>query len=76
MKKNRAGEKDVNDCKIMEALIENNTFKKVVNQWKQSFFYIKIKFRANIIKIIKSVGIYEITRSIYKKSRGIKGIKL
>ena len=51
MKKNRAEEKDVNDCKIMEALIEDNTFKKVLNQWKQGFLYMKIKSRANILKL-------------------------
>ena len=75
MKKNRAEEKDVNDCKIMEALIEDNTFKKVLNQWKQGFLYMKIKSRANIIKIMKSIGIYKIAKNIYKKNRSIKGVE-
>ncbi len=70
MKKNRAEEKDKNDCKMMEALIENDRFKKIVNKWKQSFYYMKIKTRASLIKVLKNIGFYELTRAIYQKVKG------
>lgn len=72
MKKNRAEEKDRNDCKMMEALIENDGFKKIVNKWKQNFYYTKIKARASLIKVLKSVGTYELLRAIYRKIKGLK----
>lgn len=70
MKQNRAEEKDKNDCKMMEALIENDRFKKIVNKWKQSFYYMKIKTRASLIKVLKNIGFYELTRAIYRKVKG------
>ncbi len=70
MKKNRAEEKDKNDCKMMEALIENDRFKKIVNKLKQSFYYMKIKTRASLIKVLKNIGFYELTRAIYRKAKG------
>lgn len=72
MKKNRAEEKDINDCKIMEALIENDGFKKIINKWKQSFYYGKIKARANLIKVLKNIGAYEFIRAIYRNLKGLK----
>lgn len=74
MKQNRADKnsdkKDINDCKMMEALIENDRFKKIVNKWKQSFYYMKIKTRASLIKVLKNIGFYELTRAIYRKVKG------
>ena len=72
MKKNRAEEKDRNDCKMMEALIDNDGFKKIVNKWKQSFYYGKIKARANLIKILRNLGVYELLRAIYRSVKGLK----
>lgn len=70
MKQNRGEEKDKNDCKMMEALIENDRFKKIVNKWKQSFYYMKIKTSASLIKVLKNIGFYELTRAIYRKVKG------
>ncbi len=76
MKKNRNGEKDINDCKIMEALIENNAIKKKINQIKQSFFYFKIKAKKNIwefiFNVLRKTRLYYFTRIIYRKLRGRK----
>lgn len=66
MKKNRAEEKDSNDCKMMEALIENDGFKKIINKWKQSFYYGKIKVKMNLIKFLKNIRLYEVIKRIIK----------
>ena len=57
-------EKDRNDCKMIEALIENDRFKKILSRWKQSFYYGKIKVRASLINLLKSVGLFEVAKKI------------
>jgi len=69
MKKNRAEEKDRNDCKMMEALIENNGFKNLVNKWKQNFYYGKIKVKMNLIKFLKNIGLYEVIKRMVKGAK-------
>lgn len=66
MKTNRNEEKDKNDCKMMEALIENNRWKEYVTKIKQSVYYEKIKLRKKIIAILQNIGLYKITRNIYR----------
>jgi len=70
MKKNRGEEKDKNDCKMMEALIENNVLKKSIGQIKQSIFYFKIKIKhllfTQIITILKFTKTYDLIRLTYK----------
>lgn len=76
MKKNRAEEKDKNDCKMMDALIENNALKKRIGLIKQSLFYFKIKSKKNIREaifyLLKTTKLYEPIRTIYRKVRGRK----
>ncbi len=72
MKTNRDEEKDKNDCKIMEALIENNRWKEYVAKIKQSIYYEKIKLRKKIIVILQNIGLYKITRNIYRVVKGEK----
>lgn len=67
MKQNRAEEKDKNDFKMMEALIENDRFKKIVNKWKQNIYYAKIKIKSKCIELLKKIGLYEITKNIYRR---------
>jgi len=69
MKKNRNEEKDRNDCKMMEALIENDTFKTFISKSKQKYFYFKVFVRQKIIFLLKSLGIFEIVK------RTLKGLK-
>jgi hypothetical protein len=70
MKKKRGEVKDVNDCKMMEALIENDGFKIKINQWKQLFFYWKVRFRLKVLDSLKRYGLYERVRQIYRFLRG------
>lgn len=76
MKKNRNEEKDKNDIKIMEALIENNFIKQKTNQLKQKLFYFRIKFKRlffeSIISFLKKIGLYNSIRFLYRKLRGKK----
>ena len=72
MKTNRDEEKDKNDCKMMEALIENNRWKEYVTKIKQSIYYEKIKLRKKIIDILQNIGLYKITRNIYRVVKGVK----
>lgn len=76
MKINRGEEKDSNDCKMMESLIENNTLKKMIGQIKQSFFYFKIKSKKNIREAVfyflRTTKLYEPIKAIYRKIRGRK----
>lgn len=66
MKKKRAGEKDSNDCKMMEALIENNVMKKFFAKFKQNFYYMKVRFVVGCINTLKKIGLYDAVRLIVK----------
>lgn len=67
MKKNRGEEKDINDCKMMEALMENDGFKNMVNKIKQNFYYMKVRLRVGIVNLLKNLGMYMIVRQAYRK---------
>ena len=66
MKINRNEKTDKNDCKMMEALIESNTFKTIINKHKQKYFYFKIFMREKIIYLLKLVGVFEILKKLIK----------
>jgi len=66
MKKNRYEVRDRNDFKLMEALIENNSFKKLIIQTRQRFYYAKIKLKHNSLLFLKKYKLYEITRIVYR----------
>ena len=74
MKKNRAEEKDLNDCEMMKSLIANNFVDKLKARLKQNLFYFKIKIKLIVWDIalnsLKKIGMYEITREIYRKIKG------
>jgi len=76
MKKNRAEEKDLNDCEMMKSLISNNFIDKIKAKLIQNIFYFKIKLKSFIwdflLKILKKIGLYEIVRKIYRKLKGNK----
>lgn len=67
MKKNRAEEKDKNDCIMMEALTEDNVFKEYIGQIKQKNYYLKLKLRHYLILVLKNIGIYNTIKKIYLK---------
>lgn len=64
MKKNRAETKDLNDMKMVEALLENNQIKKFLSKMKQKFLYGKIAFRQKLVNILKKIGLFEIVKKI------------
>jgi hypothetical protein len=70
MKMSRSEPKDKNDCKMMEALIENNRFKGIVNKFKQNIFYGQIVFRQKIIQALQKIGLFDMARGTYRKIKG------
>lgn len=72
MKTNRDEEKDKNDCNMMEALIENNRRKEYVTKIRQNIYYEKIKLRKKIVIVLQNIGLYKVTRNIYRLVKGKK----
>lgn len=76
MKKNRIKEngnkKDINDCKMMEAILEGNLIKVFVNKKKQNFYYFKIKVRYRLVLILKRLGLYRLVKNIYHRVKYAK----
>jgi hypothetical protein len=66
MKSNRGEVKDRNDCKMMDALIENNRMKKVFSKLNQDLFYFKIKNKFRFMKISRTLRVYKISRWFYR----------
>ena len=66
MKSNRGEVKDRNDCKMMDALIEDNRMKKVFSKLNQDIFYFKIKNKFRFMKISRALGVYKIARWFYR----------
>lgn len=66
MKKRRGDIKDKNDCKMMDALIEDNRMKKVFSKLNQDLFYFKIKNKFRFMKISRTLGVYKIARWFYR----------
>ncbi len=69
-KKERNEEKDKTDCALMDAYMKNNNFRLAVFRIKQIFFYRKIILKRKAIYssffVLKKVGLYNATRSIYR----------
>jgi len=76
MKKKRNEEKDINDCKLMDAFIEDNRIKKIVANLKQKLFYTKIKLHRDFtllkINILKRTGLYKPLKWLYHKIKELK----
>lgn len=66
MKKNRAEKKDINDCKIMQASIDNKFLQKKIVQIKQNIFYQKIIIKNTSIGLLKKTHLFRPIRSIYR----------
>ncbi|BAS67692.1 hypothetical protein [Bathymodiolus septemdierum thioautotrophic gill symbiont] len=73
MKKNRAEEKDINDCNMMKALIEGNKLKENLIRFKQKLYYKKIQIRnirnicsSGIMTSLKFVGLFNVVRKFYR----------
>lgn len=64
MKKSRNETKDKNDCKMMEAFMENNQIKIVINRLKQNFYYIIIKLKYKFILLLKILRLHKIIKKL------------
>ncbi len=73
MKKKRGEDntdlKDLNDCDLMESLIEGNKIKKIKSKIKQILHYEWIKTKAKIVKFLKWLGLFEFARRIYRSAK-------
>ena len=70
-KKVRNEKKDITDCRIMDAYLENNNLKLFMFRLKQILFYKKIIFlkrtRSSLFFLLKKIGLYGVIRSIYRR---------
>ena len=71
MKTNRNEEKDQNDCKMMEALLEDNRVKVLMAQFKQNIYYKQMKARQKSVYFLQKIGLFEIARRVYRKVKGV-----
>ena len=66
MKLKRGESKDLNDTKLMEALIENKKIKKYFAQINQKLLYNKVKIKQKIIKVLKFIGVFNSLKKLIK----------
>jgi len=66
MKINRGEAKDLDDCSMMQTMIDYKYFNKLINQIKQNIFYQKMKIERCIISFLVTFHIYNIVRSSYR----------
>jgi hypothetical protein len=69
MKMNRKEEKDNNDCKIMDAMIEKNSLKEYFYHFKQSLYYVRVRSKSRIKSLLKIIKLEALGRIVYKKIR-------
>ena len=66
MKLERAESKDINDIKMMEALIDNDYFKKSIYKYKQHLNYSLIKIKQKIIVVLRFLGLFDFVKKVIK----------
>lgn len=64
MKKNRGELKDINDCKMMDSLIDNKRSKILFNKIRQNIFYLKVKAKIRFIYLLKKIRIYNTLKMV------------
>lgn len=67
MKKARGEKKDINDIKMMDALLSQDRLASCLAKIRQKFYYTKIKLRSKVIVLLKNLHLYEIVRTAYQK---------
>lgn len=65
-KKMRAEEKDINDCLIMEALVENNNAKRRIASFKQLLLYKRIMLKHKVFIFMQKTSFYKLARLVYR----------
>jgi hypothetical protein len=66
MKLERAESKDINDIKMMEALLDNDYFKKSIYKYKQHLNYSLIKIKQKIIVVLRFLRLFEFVKKVIK----------
>ena len=66
MKINRAEEKDLRDCALMQKLIVKSEHNFSLDKFKQNFFYYKTIVRYRCIKLLKMIGVYKVLWKLFK----------
>lgn len=69
MKRNRDEPKDRNDCKMMEALLNENGLQAVRYRLQQRWLYMQIRIRQSIITLLQRIGLFDYVYKFYKKMR-------
>lgn len=73
-KRNRGEGKDVNDCEIMESLMDRKLFRFYIAKYKQIFLYKKILLKKMVKEfvffILNKTSTYNFVRKIYRKYKG------
>lgn len=69
MKKARGEEKDLNDIKMMDALLDDDTFARYCAGVRQRVYYSKVKLKSKVIELLKVVKLYELVRALYRKQK-------
>ena len=72
MKKARGEEKDLNDIKMMDALLDDDTFARYCAAVRQRVYYSKVKLKSKVIELLKVVKLYELVRALYQKQKSKK----
>lgn len=67
MKKERGENKDIIDIEMMEALLDNNSWRRRLLAILQSLEYVKIKAKIKLITILKWLRLYGPVRELYRK---------
>lgn len=70
MKTKRDEAKDRNDCKMMEALLEEDRLKIVLSQLRQNIYYKEIKFRQYTLLALQELGLFDVAKTLYRKLKG------
>ena len=66
MKLERAESKDINDIKMMEALLDNDNFKKLIYKYKQHLNYSLIKIKQKIIVVLRFLRLFDFVKKVIK----------
>ena len=67
MKTGRAEAKDRNDVTLMRALVDHDFLKSVVAGFRQRLLYARVRTYIWTLEVLRSIGLYEVVRSIYRK---------
>ena len=66
MKRARRGAKDLIDCELMEALIEENKYKKFKSICLQNIHYTQVFLKIKCISLLRWIGLLSLVKRVYR----------